>query len=101
MLAHTNHYLDETLIEMNEKIGRSSRTRLGRIGELWTAIRRDSALQDFIAFSQDLNDGPDDSLCRTGEKTGWNTDLSELDRFLPPAALLVALCARLRQSWRT
>ena len=40
MLTHTNHYLDETLIDANGKIGRSSRTRLIRIDELLKTAAR-------------------------------------------------------------
>ena len=86
VLTHTNHYLDKTLIGMNEKIGRSSRTRLSRIGELLDGHSAPFTLEDFIAFSQDRNDGPDDSLWRTGEKPDGIRTLASWIVSLPPAA---------------
>jgi hypothetical protein len=86
VLAHTNHYLDETLIHLNGKIGRSSRTRLGRIGELLESRKAPLALEDFIAFSQDRNDGPDNSLWRTGSKPDGKRTLASWIVSLPPAA---------------
>ncbi|MDP1993479.1 MAG: carcinine hydrolase/isopenicillin-N N-acyltransferase family protein [Syntrophales bacterium] len=86
VLTHTNHYLDETLIDVNGKIGRSSRTRLGRIGELLERHTAPLTLEDFIAFSQDRNDGPDDSLWRTGSKPDGKRTLASWIVSLPPAA---------------
>ena len=86
VLMHTNHYLDKTLIDANKKIGRSSRTRLGRIGELLDRHPEPFTLEDFIAFSQDRNDGPDDSLWRTGEKPDGTRTLASWIVSLPPAA---------------
>ncbi|MBA4423669.1 MAG: hypothetical protein C0390_11340 [Syntrophus sp. (in: bacteria)] len=86
VLAHTNHYLDETLIGANGKIGRSSRTRLGRIGELLDRCTAPLTLEDFIAFSQDRNDGPDDSLWRTGGKPDGKRTLASWIVSLPPEA---------------
>jgi isopenicillin-N N-acyltransferase like protein len=86
VLTHTNHYLDETLIDMNGKIGRSSRTRLGRIGELLERHTAPLTLEDFIAFSKDSNDGPDDSLWRTGSKPEGTRTLTSWIVSLPPAA---------------
>ena len=86
VLTHTNHYLDETLIDVNGKIGRSSRTRLGRIGELLDRRTAPLTLEDFIAFSQDRNDGPDDSLWRTGSKPDGRRTLASWIVSLPPAA---------------
>lgn len=86
VLTHTNHYLDETLIDVNGKIGRSSRTRLGRIGELLDRRTARFTLEDFIAFSQDRNDGPDDSLWRTGGNPDGKRTLASWIVSLPPAA---------------
>ena len=68
VLAHTNHYLDGELTAVNEKIGRSSRTRLGRVGELLEGHPAPFTLEDFVAISRDRHDGPDNSLWRTGGK---------------------------------
>jgi isopenicillin-N N-acyltransferase like protein len=66
ILAHTNHYLDEALIGGNVTIGRSSRTRLDRIGEILNGRTAPLTLDEFVTFSQDRHDGPDNSLWRTG-----------------------------------
>ena len=86
MLAHTNHYLDETLIDANRKIGKSSRTRLERISELLERRKAPLTLENFIAFSQDRRDGPDDSLWRTGGKPEGQRTLASWIVSLPPAA---------------
>jgi isopenicillin-N N-acyltransferase-like protein len=86
VLTHTNHYLDEMLIDVNGKIGRSSRARLDRIGELLDSHTAPLNLEDFIVFGQDRNDGPDDSLWRTGSKSNGNRTLASWIVSLPPAA---------------
>jgi hypothetical protein len=68
VLEHTNHYLDETLLGENAKVGRSSRSRLARINKLLSVKQGPLSLEDFITFSGDRNDGPDNSLWRTGSK---------------------------------
>lgn len=77
-LCHTNHYLDPKFLWANSKIGKSSATRLDRIRELVGGHPSPFGMEDFIAFSGDRHDGPDDSIWRTGstpEKTrtlaGW------------------------------
>lgn len=67
-LYHTNHYLDEALAGLNSTNGRNSKVRLNRIGELLIAREAPLTLEDFIAFSHDQSNGPDDSLWRTGSK---------------------------------
>lgn len=67
--AHTNHYLDSSLITAQQREGASSSTRLARVdallaqgpGKGWT-------LADFNRISQDQNDGPDNSLWRSGHE---------------------------------
>jgi isopenicillin-N N-acyltransferase like protein len=86
VLAHTNHYLDEKMIDVNGKIGRSSRTRLGRIEELLDRHTTPLTPEDFIAFSQDRNDGPDDSIWRTGGNPDGRRTLASWIVSLPPAA---------------
>ena len=86
ILTHTNHYLDEKLSDANGKIDRGSRTRLGRIGELLDRHSAPLTLEDFIAFSQDRNDGPDHSLWRTGSKPEGKRTLASWIVSLPPNA---------------
>jgi isopenicillin-N N-acyltransferase-like protein len=66
VLTQTNHYLDEKLLKFNEKTGESSRRRQQRIEELLRNHAKPYSMGDFIAFSQDRNDGPDNSIRRTG-----------------------------------
>ena len=77
-LCHTNHYLDARLLWANSKIGKSSDKRLHRIQQLLADHPTPLTLEDFIVFSDDRHDGPDESIWRTGgtpEKTrtlaGW------------------------------
>jgi isopenicillin-N N-acyltransferase like protein len=65
-LSHTNHYLSEQLCGANQKIGASSRIRLQRLQELLLRQVRPLSLDDFIAWSSDRHDGPDNSIWRTG-----------------------------------
>lgn len=72
ILYHTNHYLDENLIKFNKKENESSYVRYNRIKELLENHKDLFTLEDFIEFSSDIHDGPDNSIWRTGstpEKT--------------------------------
>lgn len=86
VLAHTNHYLDQELIAVNERIDRSSRIRLERIGALLDRRTAPWTLEDFIAFSRDRNDGPDNSLWRTGSNPDGKRTLTSWIVSLPPEA---------------
>jgi hypothetical protein len=66
VLCHTNHYLDPRLQAANGKPSSSSCIRYGRIGRLLSWQTCPFALEDFLAFSQDRHDGPDNSICRRG-----------------------------------
>ncbi|MBI4643694.1 MAG: hypothetical protein HY743_08235 [Deltaproteobacteria bacterium] len=65
ILCHTNHYLDPRLQEANRKPN-SSWIRYCRIDRLLSRQQEPYSLEDFLAFSQDRHDGPDNSICRTG-----------------------------------
>jgi isopenicillin-N N-acyltransferase-like protein len=64
-LAHTNHYCRIEAQNLR-KPGRSSTQRYARIEELLRSRNTPFAIEDFIRFSQDRNDGPDNSIWRTG-----------------------------------
>lgn len=67
VLFHTNHYIGEILLYANIKISKSSLTRYERINTLL----KDSSkfiFDDFIKYSNDRNDDPDNSIFRTGSK---------------------------------
>lgn len=66
ILGHTNHYLDPRLQQANREASSSSRIRLHRIDRLLSRQICPFTLEDFLAFSQDRHDGPDNSICRTG-----------------------------------
>lgn len=72
ILYHTNHYTDSNLKEFNKKENQSSYIREKRIKELLESHSNPLNTEDFIKFSEDKNDGPDNSIWRTGstpEKT--------------------------------
>ena len=66
ILCHTNHYLDPRLLGANLEASSSSCIRYRRIGQLLSWQTYPFALEDFLAFSQDRYDGPDNSIYRTG-----------------------------------
>ncbi|MEN6568169.1 MAG: carcinine hydrolase/isopenicillin-N N-acyltransferase family protein [Veillonellales bacterium] len=63
---HTNHYVDASMLEFNETVGESSQTRYERIGQLLDSVPEPYDLDTFISFSNDRNDGPDNSIFRIG-----------------------------------
>lgn len=66
--THTNHYLDPQLATLyNDKVGRSSATRLARIDDLLANASRPYSSAQFAEMSRDRNDGPDNSLWRSGK----------------------------------
>lgn len=68
-VAHTNHFLEPSLGAFNLKVGRSSTTRLNRIGELLAQEPRPLATAAFVRMSRDQHAGPDNSLWRTGKSS--------------------------------
>ncbi|MFZ5453506.1 MAG: carcinine hydrolase/isopenicillin-N N-acyltransferase family protein [Thermodesulfobacteriota bacterium] len=66
VLCQTNHYLDLRLREANRKSGGSSAIRYRRISRLLSRQTCPFSLEDFLAFSQDRHDGPDNSIYRRG-----------------------------------
>ncbi|MEA4825191.1 hypothetical protein SDC9_82017 [bioreactor metagenome] len=65
-IYHTNHYILEDMLGLNKKIGGSSQKRYDRIGQLLSEGDLPYTFDEFLAFSSDQNDGPDDSIFRTG-----------------------------------
>ena len=71
-LYHTNHYLNENFVKFNKEENESSSVRAERIKYLLNNQSDVFTVKDFIKFSEDKNDGPDNSIWRTGsspEKT--------------------------------
>jgi len=71
-IFHTNHYIAESMLGFNRISGQSSQKRYVRIGELLTNGPQTYDLDTFINFSQDQNDGADNSIFRTGS-TSYKT----------------------------
>ena len=65
-IAQTNHYLAKELRVLNRKVSDSSRHRYNRIRELLSREPDGYTLDDFVAFSEDRDAGPDNSISRTG-----------------------------------
>jgi isopenicillin-N N-acyltransferase like protein len=66
VIYHTNHYVSEGLLDFNRTIGESSLKRYDRIGQLLNTVTAPYDFDTFISFSNDQNDGPDNSIFRIG-----------------------------------
>ncbi len=74
ILAHTNHYLDDTMLSANVKMPTSSAARYSRINELMSEENRPYDLDKFILFSHDKHAGKSNSIWRDGySSTGTQT----------------------------
>lgn len=85
VIYHTNHYLDDNLLWANQSIDISSQTRYDRIGELLNGQETPFTLEDFISFSQDTNDGEDNSIWSTGSTESSVRTLATWAVRIPPA----------------
>lgn len=65
-ICHTNHYVAEDMLNFNKKIGQSSEKRYERICQLLDDASMPFSLDVFLNFSNDRNDGPDNSIFRLG-----------------------------------
>jgi isopenicillin-N N-acyltransferase-like protein len=65
-ICHTNHYVMEDIADFNKNIGESSQKRYDRICRLLDEGVMPYTLDEFLAFSNDQNDGPDNSIFRLG-----------------------------------
>ena len=65
-ICHTNHYVAEDMLNFNKKIGQSSQKRYERICQLLDDASSPFSLDVFLNFSNDRNDGPDNSIFRLG-----------------------------------
>ncbi|KUK57332.1 MAG: Peptidase C45 acyl-coenzyme A:6-aminopenicillanic acid acyl-transferase [Synergistales bacterium 53_16] len=69
-IAQTNHYVSPSLKLYNKRASTSSKTRYDRITKLLASKQGDLTPEDFIAFSEDKNAGPDNSIFREGSDPG-------------------------------
>jgi len=67
--THTNHYLENSLDDLNVKTNSTSMTRLERITDLLKTSPTPRNTAAFAAMSRDQHDGPNNSLWRTGKAT--------------------------------
>ena len=67
VLYHTNHYLNNDLSSFNKIVGESSLKRFERIKYLLTHSPVGLSFDEFINMSKDQNDGPHNSIFRTGK----------------------------------
>lgn len=65
VLCHTNHYLGKEVAKFNKTKNKNSHIRFDRIKHLLKAAPTLN-MEQFIRFSEDKNDGPDNSIWRTG-----------------------------------
>ena len=65
-ICHANHYVAEDMLNFNKKIGQSSQKRYERICQLLDDASSPFSLDVFLNFSNDRNDGPDNSIFRLG-----------------------------------
>ena len=65
-ICHANHYVAEDMLNFNKKIGQSSEKRYERICQLLDDASSPFSLDVFLNFSNDRNDGPDNSIFRLG-----------------------------------
>lgn len=66
ILAHTNHYLEDSLQYLNIRVGESSLKRYERISQLLNGDHEPYSMDSFKVISEDRNDGPNNSLWREG-----------------------------------
>jgi len=66
ILFHTNHYTSEEFLHFNKKASQSSEKRLFRMQSMLERQAGAFTIDDFVAFSEDSSDGPDNSIWRTG-----------------------------------
>lgn len=83
ILFHTNHYTDKKLLIFNEKISKSSQIRLNRIGELLKSHPSYFTIEDFIIFSEDRINGPNDSIWRSSDSHVKERTLASLIVSIP------------------
>ncbi len=67
VVAHSNHFLDSSLADLNIKTEKGSVMRLERITHLLNTSSSPFTAESFAAMSRDQHDGPDNSLWRTGK----------------------------------
>ena len=82
VIYHTNHYVNSDSSWANQTIGASSLARYNRIEELMTE-QKIFSLNDFIQFSEDRNDGPNNSIYRVGITPTSTQTLANFIVFIP------------------
>ncbi|WP_371369630.1 hypothetical protein SRRS_27170 [Sporomusa rhizae] len=83
-IFHTNHYVDESMLEFNRVDGLSSNTRYKRIAALLSNAATPYNLDTFLDFSNDQNDGPDNSIFRIGSSPQKQRTMATWAVSIPP-----------------
>ncbi len=79
-----NHYVNRRSAPYNIKSGLSSITRYNRIWQLLDTATKPLTPEDFRRFSEDQQDGPDNSIYRLGSKPNSTQTLAVLIAYIPP-----------------
>ena len=83
--AHSNHFLDASLINCNSRGGESSAARVARIGELLEKAPRPLGTPAFADMSRDSQGGINNGLWRTGSRSATLSSwIIETPRSGPP-----------------
>lgn len=83
ILFHTNHYTSEDFLHFNKKVSQSSEKRLSRIQSMLEGQTSAFTIDDFVAFSEDSSDGPDNSIWRTGSTPHKERTIATWIVFIP------------------
>ncbi|MCF8043170.1 MAG: C45 family peptidase [Desulfarculaceae bacterium] len=83
VITHTNHYLSPEFAAFNQRPALSSHARLARVDALAAALKRPLTLGMFQKISEDRENGPDNSLWRTGSKPKGTRTLAAFLARLP------------------
>jgi hypothetical protein len=85
MVTHTNHYVALEPPTGTRAPGVSSSHRYQRIQELLSNPTRPFTIEDFVGFSADRTEGPNNSIWRTGRAEGRTRTLATWIVAVPPA----------------
>jgi len=83
LLYQTNHYTHQKLLIENNRCPESSLVRLSRLQDLLVKRPGPFTVDDFLSVAGDTNNGPDNSIWRTGGSTGHHRTLASWVLFLP------------------
>ena len=83
VFSHTNHYTHQNLLEENERYDGGSLLRLNRLQHLLVNHPDPFTIDDFLSIAGDRNNGPDNSIWRSGGSPKHERTLASWVAFLP------------------